>query len=991
MIGRSLAHYRILEKLGAGGMGEVYLADDRKLERRVAIKVLSPQAARDEEHLERFRREARAVAAVSHPNIVTVYSVEEVGGVHFFTMEHVDGQDLAGRLPPHGFGLDEVLLWAVPLADALTAAHAAGIVHRDLKPGNLMMTSHGLVKVLDFGLAKRISGAAAGPGRALTQVGALIGTMAYMAPEQIRGGEIDERTDLFAAGVLIYEMATGKHPFDGGDRGDLLTAILKGEAVPPSVVRAELGTALDGPVARCLEKDPADRYQTAAELRGALERVRLEAGQALTLVMPPTRADERRAARRPHVWNLPHLRNLNFSGRDEEIDELQRLFAETGGALPVVAVVGLGGVGKTQLVVEYAHRFANGFRTVWWLPAEEPAGLRSRFAALAKEVGLPLRQDIERTVAQVRDWLGINRDWLLVFDNAEEPAAVRRYLPPTGSGQVLVTSRNPAWRGMGRVLELDVWAADRAAEFLQRRTGDPSVEAAAELNRALGGLPLALEQAAAYIESSGQSLISYHRLYQQQRLRLLAREDSTGESSSSSVIATWDLSFRQVSRASPAAEQLLHLCAFLASDDIPLDLLREGEDLLPEALARTAHDELALDEALAALLRFSLVSRAESSLSVHRLVQAVVRRSLGAEARPWAERALRLLTAAFPAEGFREVAAWPRCSRLLPHALACLERVGDDPPAIAADLLDAVGCYLDGRGQYQEARTLLERSVAIEEAARGADHPRVADRLNSLGRVYDDLGRCEEALALFRRALAIDRAALGPDHPNVARRLNNVGKVLVDTGRWDDAEGLLEQALRIDEAAYGAEHPAVAMRLVNLGVIQARRGHPEPARRLFERALRIDEAAFGPDHPRVAFDLGNLGGVLQPLGDLEGSLDCQRRALRNLEANFGPEHPYLARPLRNLGEVLHMLGRQRSARAHLDRALEIEQAVWGGDHPGQAETLEMLGLLVSDQDQQDEARELFESSLRKFEEHLGPDHPDSVRLRNRLAELDPSG
>ncbi len=538
------------------------------------------------------------------------------------------------------------------------------------------------------------------------------------------------------------------------------------------------------------------------------------------------------------------------------------------------------------------------------------------------------------------------------------------------------------------MLELEVWTAESAAAFLESRTGDADATAARDLNQALGGLPLALEQAAAYIEASGQSVASYSRLYREQRLRLLARED-IDSSFTGSVLATWDLSFGQVARSSAAAEQLLDIYAFLAPDDIPLDLLSRAPELLPEELARAAGDQLALDETLAVLLRYSLVSRAETSLSVHRLVQAVVRRSLGAEARAWAERALGVVFRSFPRRGFQEVDVWPRCSRLLPHALACLKRLSDEPSLDAAGLHGAVGSYLHGRGQFQEARTHLERALAIEEAVRGPGHPKVAKRANNLGRVLTEMGMPDRGRDLFKRALAIDEAALGPDNPQVARRLNNVGAALTMLGRWDEAEGLLERALSIDEAAFGADHPNIAMRLVNLGVMNRKQCNYLRAKDRLERGLRIDEAAFGPAHPRVGRTLGNLGAVLNDLGDLNAAKQHHQRCLEIFETAYGPEHPHLALPLRNLGEVLHALGRRRSARAHLDRALEIARVVWGDSHPDPAETLELLGVLAQDQGRPDEARERFESSLEIFEDTLGPDHPDTARVRTRLRGLAP--
>ncbi|MDX1644243.1 MAG: protein kinase [Thermoanaerobaculia bacterium] len=281
MIGSELGHYRIEEKLGAGGMGEVYLAEDLKLHRKVALKVLPPELAREPERLRRFQREAESVAALSHPNIVTLFSVEEDAGTHFLTMERVDGQTLAEIIPPGGLPLDRVLDLGVAIADALAAAHEAGVIHRDLKPSNIMIDRRGHLRVMDFGLAKLVRSApdaeaSDAPTEALTREGTQPGTVPYMAPEQVHGREVDERTDLFALGVVLYEMATGERPFRGESLADLMSSILRDEPTPIAEERPDLPRQLDRIVRHCLEKDPARRFQTAIDLRNELDSLRDE-------------------------------------------------------------------------------------------------------------------------------------------------------------------------------------------------------------------------------------------------------------------------------------------------------------------------------------------------------------------------------------------------------------------------------------------------------------------------------------------------------------------------------------------------------------------------------------------------------------------------------------------------------------------------------------------------------------------------------------------
>ena len=316
MIGTKLAHYTVTEKLGEGGMGQVWLAHDERLDRDVAIKVLPPGFAEDPERLARFEREAKTLAALDHPNIVHIYSVEsatvegdaegEARTVHFLTMQRVDGRPLSEMIPEGGLPLERIFQLGIPLAEALAAAHEKGIVHRDLKPANIMVTEEGRLKVLDFGLAKlHEAGAApevtAGPTEVLTGEGKILGTMPYMSPEQLEGKDLDPRSDIFSLGILLYEMATGKRPFQGESSVTLISSIVKD--TPPSVdtVREELPHHLARIVNRCLDKNPKRRYQSAAEVYNELDLLRreVESGVVSSGVTRPTSAEMEAARTTP--------------------------------------------------------------------------------------------------------------------------------------------------------------------------------------------------------------------------------------------------------------------------------------------------------------------------------------------------------------------------------------------------------------------------------------------------------------------------------------------------------------------------------------------------------------------------------------------------------------------------------------------------------------------------------------------------------------------
>ncbi len=526
----------------------------------------------------------------------------------------------------------------------------------------------------------------------------------------------------------------------------------------------------------------------------------------------------------PPVWNVPS-RNSFFIGRDDIISRLRTQLQEGQAATlsQPHAIIGLGGIGKTQIAVEYAYRYHQDYQVVLWARAESTEALTSSYVTIATLLNLPEHeaQEQEITVQAVKAWLQRHSGWLLILDNADELSLVPAFLPPALGGHLLLTTRAFAVGRLASRLEVDTLSTEQGALFLLRRASlmapDATLEQALpkqrdlaiQVSQELGGLPLALDQAGAYLEATGTALAAYQQIYQQHRKALLAQRRAQGADHPEPVASTWSLSFTRVEEANPAAADLLRLCAYLAPDAIPEEILTQGAEHLGPALGLVASDAFLLGQAIEALRAYSLIGRDPSlqTLSVHRLVQAVVRDALDASDKQlWAERAIRAVDAALPPV---EHANWPEWERLLAHAQACAAWLDSQEIHLqeAAEVLQQTGWYLTKRARYSESEPLLERAYRMSEQQLGPEHPDMASSLNFLAILYGAQGKYEQAEPLFVRALAIDEQQLGPEHPDTATSLNNLAELYRRQGKYEQAQPLYERALAIGSSSWGLSIP----------------------------------------------------------------------------------------------------------------------------------------------------------------------------------------
>ena len=595
----------------------------------------------------------------------------------------------------------------------------------------------------------------------------------------------------------------------------------------------------------------------------------------------------------PIVWNVPLPRNPNFTGRDSLFSDLQA--ALTSGH--PVALHGLGGMGKTQIAVEYAYRYGSDYEAVWWVRSEESATLAGDYAELAGELNLPHRDDPREVIKAVRLWLRRNDDWLLIFDNAEDPSGVLEYLPQGGSGHVIITSRDSTdWGSIAKPLAVKEFGREESIEFLSTRTKQEDETTADALAEVLGDLPLALEQAGAYINEMDIKLTEYLELFKNRRNELWDDERPPLNYHKDTVATTWTLAMDRIKEEAPEGADLLNLCSFLAPDDIPRKLFSEGGVRLPEPLANV----LVLNRATAALRRYSLVDADTESLSVHRLVQTVTQdRMTDEEQKKWVEAGIHLIGGAFPRES-DDVETWPQCSHLLSHALTITEYAErlDVDPKTAQSLLNRAGLYMRGCADLYEAKSVFNRALSIAQKVYGHEHEEVATIFNNLSLTLKDLGDLNGAKENCEEALNIDEDVSGFDHPNVARDANNLGNILLSLNKPEDALINLERALQIAIKNYGLSDRRVGTVISNIGNAFLRIGKSNmdivsllKAQEYFEKALEIHKNFYKTDHPNIGADLWSLGRIHVILNDFDNAKTYFDEAIQIYATTLGDDHP----------------------------------------------------------------------------------------------------
>jgi tetratricopeptide (TPR) repeat protein len=690
-------------------------------------------------------------------------------------------------------------------------------------------------------------------------------------------------------------------------------------------------------------------------------------------------------------WSVPYQRNPFFTGRQATLQQLHSILAAQASSTGYRACVlsGLGGIGKTQTALEYAHRHALDYAAVFWVNAETEEGLLSSFAAIARILKLLVSytQKQEEVVTLVLDWLNTHQNWLLIFDNVEQRELVKGFVPCSPNGSLLFTTRLPTLGTLASSLELQPLPLEESFQLLLKRAGvqplyQPSepisgeeAEAAHTIARTLDGLPLALDQAAAYIEESHCRFVGFLSLFHYDALHML-QEHPSSATYPRSVEKTFTMAFERLKKQNSVAADVLMLCCFLAPDEIPEALLIKGNAHLDEELRAALSNPSQFQAIFKDLLAYALLRRntQAETLSMHRLVQTVLKERLPEEVqRTWVDMLIRMLDQLFLVElGRVEVEHWSWCEQVLPHAQSVLQ-AAENLQLVSRELgalLQKIATYLFHRARYEQAEALYLRAISIQKQALGATHPDLVLALTGLANTHHQQGKYQEVEVFYQEAISLIEVSLGPEHPQLALPLQGLAFFYQETTQYAKAEATYRHALHVCTQASGPDHPDLATILHYLASCYLVQGYYTQAEPLCLQALQIRERTLHPHHPSIGETLNDLALLYYNQTRYQESEQLYLRSLSLKEQTLGIDHPDVASTLNNLARLYCLQARYEEAEPLYQRALSIRERVFGANHPYTAFFVHNLAALYCDQGRYKEAEAFATRALATYEQKL---------------------
>ena len=617
------------------------------------------------------------------------------------------------------------------------------------------------------------------------------------------------------------------------------------------------------------------------------------------------------------TFDVPFRENLLFTGRDQELLELRERLTSGGKTAVTQAIRGLGGIGKTQLAVKYAYQYQEQYEYVFWVQlsnekseeaekeTESTFPITNAYVEYCQKLRIPFDDSQPQlAIPAFKRWMEQNSNWLLIFDNADVPRYLNDFLPQQAQGHILLTSRAHSFDSLGilKPIEVEKMPLNEATDFLIERVAreldDSEKDFAEQLAKEIDGLPLALEQAGAYIHEKSLTFKRYLANYQRSKLDLLAKQKPVLGEYPASVQTTWSLNFEVIKQQSEASADVLRLSAFLAPDVIPYELIAEGArflgDSIQEVINQSEDTVLAVVELLQPLADYSLINMTPGAeeYSIHRLVQEVMKLEVRSrdEEQIWTKSVVNCVNEIYP---WPEYGNWQACRRLSPQSRVAIDYIKESKIETehCGSLLSKQGRFFYVVGEYEEAEPFFLQDIEISRAVLGENHPDFGRSLNNLAELYRIQGRYEAAEPLFLQAMKISRAILGENHPDFGTSLNNLALLYKNQGRYEEAEPLYLQDMEISRAVLGENHPDFGISLNNLALLYGSQGRYEEAEPLSLQAMEISRAVLGKKHPDFATSLNNLALLYGSQGRYEEAEALYLQAIETLYSTLGSEHP----------------------------------------------------------------------------------------------------
>jgi tetratricopeptide (TPR) repeat protein len=652
---------------------------------------------------------------------------------------------------------------------------------------------------------------------------------------------------------------------------------------------------------------------------------------------------------RPHesghgsAWNIP-ARLALFCGREALLDDIQH-HLQSSRLVAVRALHGMGGVGKTTAAIEYAHRNDEEYDIAWWVPAEDESLISHHLHGLADVLGLSVPGTSHiTTVARLLNFLHQRGRWLLVFDNAESPAALERFLPG-GSGHVLITSRNPQWSRLADVVEVPVFTRAESVELMQRQVRSLDEAEADRVARAVGDLPLAVDQASSFIADTGTNADEYISFVAKQVTATLGR--SLDGTYAVSIAASWTVAFERLAADDEVAAHLLTLLAWLAPEPVPGNLLTAS--VSGRLLSSVKDDPLRIADALRLLRRRGMVRFTDAGLQMHRVPAALLReRTNGAFAdrAGWAATVVRMIFDAMPEDPWKNPSVWPQWRGLLPHVLAVCDESRELAPVAdeVLRLLDYAGRYLQTAGEPRNALPLFERTYAARRAQLGAEHNDTLKAAANLAVTLRYLGDYARARSIDEETFDLRRSKLGADHPDTLYSAGSLATELWYLGDYEQSRSLNEDSLTRLRRLSGDDHSDTLVAATNLAADLRALGLHQQAFQLDKDTFDRKRRVFGEDHPDTLRSATNLASDLRLIGEHAGARTLNEDTLLRKRRVLGEDHPDTLRSATNLADDLGLLGDYGRARSLAEDTLARKVRVLGEDHP---DTLRSAGSLAA--------------------------------------------